>query len=475
MFYKLEAPYSAADTNRVIDNFVSTEGELHELTLPDLRVEESIAKAVFEGFDSKNIMPRHGPGAVSTGEKLDGKYDFKRLYDSIHQRYPYYSYFVTGVNHLSDEVLWYESLERVNSGTTKVVLVPKDSRGPRLIACEPLEYMWLQQGLGRSIVSHLESQKLTRGMINFTSQDINRKLALSSSVTRKWDTIDLKDASDRVSLSLVNGIFNRMPELLKDLRGLRSTHTLLPDGRTLELKKFAPMGSSLCFPVEAFCFWVICVAALVRETGRSVQHCAKSVYVYGDDLIIKHENTGFCIGALEACGLKVNHDKSFRDGSFRESCGMDAFNGVEVTPVKLRTPWSGDQSDGKAYVSYVKTAQQLERRGYRVTAAYLWDRLDTLYGSVPYGTIDSSYPCRVVLKRETAQKYNLYLGVNKAVWDCDLQSFKIRVWAYTGRYTPVLLDDWSRLSRYFSTGVGDNPSEQPLPFSNGLTKRWCLA
>jgi hypothetical protein len=259
MLYKLELPYSEASEKRVIASFVATERELElgsDSPTGDLLAAASyIVRDVLMGFDPMDVMPKHGPGAVATGERLEEKWLFKRLYSQINRVYPYYDYYIVGRGReLLDRLDWYRSLERQISGCAKVVLVPKDSRGPRLISCEPLEYQWIQQGLGRKLVEHLESFWMTKGKINFTNQEVNRELALTSSLTQEYATLDLKEASDRVSVELVSRLFAHSDATLKALLATRTTATKLPDGSVLSLNKFAPMGSALCFPVEAFCF-----------------------------------------------------------------------------------------------------------------------------------------------------------------------------------------------------------------------------
>ena len=289
--YKLELGYTETAKMQVISNFVETESEL-ELgsdmwTQSLIETASHVAENVLMDFDPKSIVPRHGPGAVATGERLEEKWEFSRLYKSIHQVFPYYDYFIVGGGtELIDRLDWYKSLDRRESGEAKVVLVPKDSRGPRLISCEPLEYQWIQQGIGRKLVSHLESNPLTRGQINFTDQTVNQRLALQSSIDRRYATLDLKEASDRVSVDLVSGVFKRTPNLLRALLATRTTATKLPDGSVLPLNKFAPMGSALCFPVEATVFWCIAVAAIIRETRRPLNEVGHEVFVYGDDIIV---------------------------------------------------------------------------------------------------------------------------------------------------------------------------------------------
>lgn len=473
LLYKLELPYERSQTDAVINAFLETESELEIQDLPVderfLHVAMHLCHDVLSSFDWRNIEPRHGPGAVATGERGEEKWVFSRLYNQIHQTYPYYEYFSLGTGEILDRIKWYKGLTRMDTGRAKVVLVPKDSRGPRLISCEPLEYQWIQQGLGRKLMAHIESNHLTGGRINFELQTINRQLALSSSLTRKQATLDLKEASDRVSLRLVEWLFP--PEVFRSLQASRTTSTLLPDGREVTLKKFAPMGSALCFPVEALVFWCICVAAVSTFTGKFYQHVAESVHVYGDDIIVDTEYVDVVVRALESCGLLVNMDKSFKDGEFRESCGMDAYKGIPVTPVKIHTLWSGRPSDGNAYASWVAYTNELSARGWPQASSYMWKLIETVYGKVPYGTSCSAFPCRVEdswmksLIKNIEEGFRLrYLGITQEI---QVNAISLRPKTISTR-----LDSWPRLMRNLVSPNDEDPTLVTLPRSVQLKRGW---
>jgi hypothetical protein len=342
LFYKLEMPYAEKDVQRVLNDFVQTDAglgkawhisdPLHKL---ELEFGRHLVCRVLGNVDPRFIMPRHGPGSVATGEKLDEKAYFTRDFEELTSVYPLDEYFYMNAAHVSDclasggihtrndkgELLPWKS---VKHGTAKVVLVPKDSRGPRLISMEPLEIQWIQQGQCERLVKRLESHWLTAGNINFTSQDTNRYLAWRSSFqedrTRmlevpvtsvggkdrsvwinvrgrdkvdypkslgpafpaegigypstlamlrntpfdsegrkpsksdKWIcgadlvTIDMKEASDRVSVGHVVNLFPS--NWVEALMASRSSHTELPDGKVIALNKFAPMGSAFAFPLK---------------------------------------------------------------------------------------------------------------------------------------------------------------------------------------------------------------------------------
>jgi hypothetical protein len=473
--YKLEIPYSKEDEQRVVDSFVLTDADLELPSDIDasavLAAASYVTRDIFAHFDEKDIVPRHGPGAVATGEKLDEKWVFNRLYNKIHQVYPYYNYFVVGgSDELIDRLAWYHSLTRTDEGQARVVLVPKDSRGPRLISCEPLEFQWVQQGLGRALVSHLESNWMTSGQINFRDQSVNGRIALDSSLSLEYSTLDLKDASDRVSLELVRKVFSKTPKLLRALEACRTSATLLPDGRVLPLQKFAPMGSAICFPVEAYIFWVVLVASISRERRMQPSEVGKRIFVYGDDIAVPTDWALECVRHLERFALRVNHSKCCIQGPFRESCGVDAFLGENVTPLKLKTLWTGNRTDGSAYVSYVAAANSLSSRGYQECADSLWSVIEDTYGAVPHGTSWSSFPCRVVDDAEVAECENKKRF--KYRQSRRYQRIEFSILTTTSRRVKTGLDGWQRVLRNIVMGASSDPSTIVIPRSMQIKRGW---
>jgi hypothetical protein len=470
LVYKLELPYSPSQEKGVIDAFIKTEDDLRNVpmkaSLSSLGEVRRLIERVLAGFDPKEITPRHGPGAVATGERLEQKWTFARLYSNLHQEYPYYRYFIAGgARELSDRRDWYLGLSRLSSGCAKVVLVPKDSRGPRLISCEPLEYQWIQQGIGRSLMRHLEGNSLTKGHVNFIDQSVNAELARSSSLFRDYCTLDLKEASDRVSLTHIDLFF---PEhIRRALLASRTTSTKLPSGEILTLEKFAPMGSALCFPVEALIFWAVSVVAVCRSRRLSVERASRTVFVYGDDIIVSTCDFSAVTEALDAVGLKVNVDKSFRKGFFRESCGTDAYKGVSVTPVRIRTLWSGNAGDGNSLASYAAYANALNASGFSTAAQFLFSRIEQVYGRLPWGTPDSAYPNRNCHSGFKALILNLELGFKVRCSETHHPEVKVKV--LKAKRADSQLDGWTRLLRDMVVSYRDlDPSLVVLPRSAHL-------
>lgn len=382
LFYKLELPYAPEQVEETISRFCQTEVTLrretaylsdllpyvqdstqvlpghllpHDPIVRILRTARAIVCRVFSTSDPRdeNFRPRHGPGSVATGEQDEEKMNFARYYKALDAEFPYDKYFFYNLTHLSDQLQEFMSFEELESGTAKVVLVPKDSRGPRLISCEPLEYQWIQQMLKDNMVQTIESHGWSRGFVNFTSQEINRALALeASSGINPFVTVDMKDASDRVCVDLVRMLFPSTWSAA--LLAARTTATRLPSGEVVQLHKFAPMGSATCFPVEAMVFWALSIATIIHKHRRTAEYRSRfatqywrrelgegnrhmEVYVYGDDIILHREDYADVEQTLTAVGLMVNRDKCCTGRFFRESCGMDAFNGVPVTPLRMKT------------------------------------------------------------------------------------------------------------------------------------------
>lgn len=410
LFYRYELPCSNQQHENVINSFKQVDEEVGIIPTFDskdtswLRLARTFTARVFQDFDHTAITPRHGPGSVATGEKAEEKKYFSRWYRNIAVVYPYEEYFHYNLSHLCDRLEEYLELPELDIGTAKVVLVPKDSRGPRLISCEPLEYQWIQQGLGRAVMRHLESNYYTRGHVNFTDQEINRRLALEGSLDGSLATLDMKDASDRVSMWLVEHLFGDLCPLLDALYATRSGFTRLPDGSTVCLNKFAPMGSALCFPIESFVFYALCVSALVYEKGYSWAHARSSVFVYGDDLICFLEDHEVLQTYLPKVKLMFNASKCCTGKFFRESCGCDAYKGVDITPTKIRTVWN-HRGSPESILSFCSYQNSFYEKGYHVTSEFLRHRISDIV-KVPYKS-DASQPYMGLMSDEVKRSQHL--------------------------------------------------------------------
>jgi hypothetical protein len=394
--YKFDADYPADLVAKVVKSFVDVDASLThcETVSNEQRILLTVASSwlfrIFSDFDPADIRPRPGPGASASGTHKSRRYEPLTHYSRIHEQYPYYGYFYMGSDHLVDRKSAYMSMPRKEHGMSVLRTVPKDSRGPRIICMEEQEYMFLQQGLGDAMREHVMRHPLTRGHVNFDDQSINRRLAQESSVSREFATLDMKEASDRISRQLVHILFAKLPKLRSCLLALSTPCIKLPNGEVLDAKKFAPMGSSLCFPIMSVVHYALGVAAMHVATGRSTKALAKDLYVYGDDIIVRSEHVDSLFEAFPKFGLIFNQGKSFRRGHFRESCGMDAFRGRDVTPQRLKRRFF-DGRDPRDILAVTAMHAALYNRGFVRTAAMLRTITDSRFGRFPFVGKGSCY------------------------------------------------------------------------------------
>lgn len=198
-----------------------------------------------------------------------------------------------------------------------LITVPKNAKTDRAICYEPHCNIRLQKMVGE----YLKKRASLFG-IKLSDQSVNQRRARFGSKFGTLSTIDLRSASDTMAtlpLMLV------LPDdWFRLLDSLRSKETLWPDGTWRRNEKFVSMGNGFAFELESLLFYAICSA---------VTH---DVSVFGDDIIVPTDSFDKCCEALSEFGFAVNSEKSFSEGSFRESCGYDGMLGYDVTPCFIR-------------------------------------------------------------------------------------------------------------------------------------------
>jgi len=206
-----------------------------------------------------------------------------------------------------------------------ISFVPKTVKTERTIAVEPLLNGYLQKGL-----DVLMRQKLKRVGVNLDDQSRNQELARLGSLPDEGNdpyvTIDLSSASDSISINLCRYM---LPcDWFSFMDQIRSRSYLI-DGTCSPYEKFTTMGNGFCFPLETLLFASLCHAASTEMKKPS------DFSVYGDDIIVRRSVADRVLGLLRICGFTANRDKTFLEGPFRESCGADWFEGIDVRPVTL--------------------------------------------------------------------------------------------------------------------------------------------
>ena len=353
VFKKVERECTPKRVNKALANY-----HLIDASIPELSsyAAESLTKATLLLFGdffgdventlyNEGITPRHSSGALATRESYNGRFSSVRWSAKLQKVFPDWDFLYSSYSHMmeSETIIDQEGCEP----PAKVITVPKTQKTPRIIAMEPVYNQYVQQGILRLLTSTLRLPKhrqLWRVMC-WDTQDYNRRLAQVGSECGRTATLDLSEASDRVSLQHIEAMLKPFPLLWEAVLACRSSEAVTPFG-TVKLRKFASMGSSLCFPFETILFTVLSWMGMEEGKLLAGYRPARpglwwgSWRVYGDDIIVPqnavdNDTTYDVIRMLESYGLKVNGTKSFWNGNFRESCGGDYLNGVDVTVHRL--------------------------------------------------------------------------------------------------------------------------------------------
>jgi hypothetical protein len=455
-FKKLEVACTPEREQAALESFIAIERSFSEFSLPSEdhgdfhRVTSVLWGRLVSLIDYAKCTPKHGPGA--TADKISGnqKFVWRRWHDRLEPYFPLIDNgYPLGTPLDSRELENVTVICQEQEAPVKVTPVPKTLKGPRIIAIEPCCMQYVQQGIRNALYSAVESYWLTAGHINFRDQSINQNLAISSSIDGRLATIDLSDASDRVPRSLALEMFRSNPDLQDAIDACRSRNAVLPDGTIVgPLEKFASMGSALCFPVEAMYFYTICVIALLRArdlpvTFRNVFNVSRDVHVYGDDIVVPTTYAIIVLDYLRKYNCKVNTNKTFVSGSFRESCGIDAYKGALVTPVYLSTLRPENKQQPERLVSWVATANLFHKKGYWRTASFMFNQCEGVIGPLPY--LPETSPG---LGRSSFVGYRFIENPRKGVrWNAKYQRLEIRCWVPTPVYRTDKLENYGALSK----------------------------
>lgn len=385
---------------------------------------------------------KHGPGAVSEPSVFGAK-KFSLLFpgwtaraDKVSPRWTstlasFSEYEDRGYD---DET---ELVSPRNERSTRVVLIPKTAKSPRVIAMEPAVHQYGQQllmQLFQDAVKHLGYDG-----VDWTDQTRNQELARKGSVDGSLATLDLSEASDRLSLQVVAAFLP--PYLKRWVMAFRSTTASLKD-RVVRLEKFAPMGSALTFVMESLVFYGVasyaCMVSGMDMSSRRIVN--RQLSAYGDDLIVPTEYAPAVISHLESIGLKVNLRKSFWSGYFRESCGADWLYGYDVSVVRVRQLLENSRK-ADAAISLCETQNQFFlRRAYR-TAKVLRKVLSHLPAN--NRSVSSGYLC---LQQEAGDLR----------WNSSLQALEAKV--CIPRFRSTSGDGWDGLRSWMSA-AGRRPEK----------------
>lgn len=395
---KIELPTSQVREEAAIAAYIDTDRGLEDVSLSlDLieRFEEKVRavllpylSAVESLLYSGEWLPRHSSGALATRESYNSRFSFRTWTERLQKVLPWWEDSGIGVTEsLDHDVL---ILAPDEEPPVRVALVPKTMKGPRIIAMEPVWNQFVQQGILHAMTEVLERPTFRplADRFSWKSQEPNRELARVGSLDGSFATLDLSEASDRVSLELAELLFSRTPFLRECVLASRSLRASTPGGETITLNKFASMGSSLCFPVESMVFFIISLLAIDEsmEHGTDANRPVglPTVRVYGDDLIVPEAAALSLKALLESYGLKVNARKSFTTGLFRESCGSDWFMGCDVSVFRLKSPLPSSRHQLELMDKGIQFHNRVYDAGWYGLGKAVEDHLKKVYPPLPY-------------------------------------------------------------------------------------------
>lgn len=427
-----------------------TEADLHELLVPiDFRL------PLTRQFKACN----HGPGAVS--EKLSPNQKWIRTYQGIltgafDETFPIYDQFA--LNHRSplsgddDQIDRIRNELQLNSetvasrSTSRLISVAKNSTSRRTITIEPTLNQFIQQGLKAELWDSITQCSILRNCLDVSDQSKNQKLALEGSLYDNWATIDLKSASDLLSLRLVRQVFSNRPDFLRRLEDCRSRYVTC-DNVTREIAKYAGMGNATTFPVQSVVFAVLAITAVLDTQGKyptywAVRRASRCVRVYGDDIIVDTRYTHAVVAWLVNAGLKVNINKSFLNGYFKESCGVRCYKGVDYTPLYLKHLPDDSSTKSKAIEGLVSFSNNAWMRGlYRTSNCIAGEVEDRLRINLP-----------LTSSRTAALGWHTRIGAQDFHhWNTRLQRFETKSLIYRPRKRADKLDGLPALLKFFHT------------------------
>lgn len=330
----------------------------------------ALARRHLKDFNTDAFRPKHGPGVVADkGVKCwYDKYTHFRTDDRVN--------YLLGREDLgtsADYCPWI--MPEKSTRTSRFVSVAKTWKKLRGISAEPVELMFFQQAISARLDNLFTTDSWWKQRVNLHDQATSRRLALLGSSHNGYATIDLSNASDSVTLKLVKDVFKGTP-VLRWLLGTRSTQSLCESVK-VKLRKFAPMGSACCFPTECIIFALAAQAASDR-TFQADLDSSQTVRIFGDDIIVDWYAAPTLISMLEVLGFSVNTDKTYITGQFREACGVEAYRGSEIQPLRYKRlefgfgPEPSSPDDIATALEYCNTLYSL---GCHETRKYLLQEL----------------------------------------------------------------------------------------------------
>lgn len=318
--------------------------------------------------------------------------------------------------------------------------VPKTVDKDRLITVEPLYRKYGQQWVRSVLLESIHAGPLRGSCMDLGYTDgpaMQRRLALKASRTGALATLDLSDASDRITYSQVMSVFPPWVCVLLDLTRCEYVHDEagIRSGNQ-KLAIYAGMGNATTFVVETLFF-----SAFVKAYAWA--HGIKTrVSTFGDDIICSSDVAAKLMQE-DFEFFKINRAKSFTGADkLRESCGIFALDGQDITVPKV---------DG-----YTNTYEG--RMGLAELHRVLLARRESCFRVLSYliakEGILVNWPFAVMGYPHICDSRFEYSALPQTRWNSAYQRREAKVSVCRGQKVSYIADDnWARRRNAFSASV----------------------
>lgn len=336
--------------------------------------QELIAKTLGEfSTDEWLLNCKFGPGSYFGAKASVSDYDKLNAVPSCTQELAAF-----GPAVLQRWPAWFENQTRgmtslefdIQSGE-KFSVVRKTAKTDRTIGIQPLINGWYQAGIGLCLRTRLNKRRLLLP----TAQEYHREMARRASIKKHLATLDQSNASNLIATGAVRLLLAAAdPGWLHSMELTRCKNQVY-NGEIKRLHRFSSMGNAYTFELETLIFWAIAKSTMDELDLKGV--CS----VFGDDVILPNEALQSFFEVISFLGFEPNEKKSFSgDSPFRESCGGDYFDGVDV-----RSFFSKEDFDG-TIPSLVSLANGVRRLALRRNCNFGCDvRLMACWNSIVRG------------------------------------------------------------------------------------------
>jgi hypothetical protein len=477
-FKKLEGPYRQSVLDQQLIDFKNVDRGLPK-KYPD-RVDQDIlwiATRIITRIvgslnpldlnQAQDFRPRPGPGATNTPTEAHARYRPNMKHRNLEKLFPLKEWYAPPSispqrnrwdlrvgHHVSYSDLEYGAL------TSRLEFVPKTFSKAREICVEELVMQWLQQAMRRAIYRHVEGYSPAKGFINFADQSVNAMLALENSLTKKKATIDMSAGSNRIPRNLVVRLFKMCDRnFLKALLRLSTRTVRLPfgDKKYMKLNMYAPMGSALCFPVMSLVHYALVHAICIHFHDCSKDYTTQ-VYVYGDDIIVDCDMIPYIYDTLPHFGMKLNTKKSYAYSYFRESCGMNAYYGIDITPTRFKRLVNNPR-DFNGLASALANEASLYHKGYKHTAAILRESIRRTYRTINFGFVPPKSGYVGFIRHDFDATWDL---VSERRWNRSLQHWEVLRLVFETKVEKHKIPESERYLRALVQGSKDTMSIEAL-------------